>query len=82
MADLGYEVSERRVWRLCRVAGIRSTITTCKRKSTPPGPPAHDDLVQRKFRSDAPNRLWLMDTRRASHPGGEAVLVCGQGRLQ
>jgi len=23
--DLGYEVSERRVWRLCRVAGIRST---------------------------------------------------------
>lgn len=61
MADLGYEISERRVWRLCHVAGIRSTITTRKRKHTPPGPPAHDDLVQRKFRADAPNRLWLMD---------------------
>src|SRR5690625_6610745 len=32
MADLGYEISERRVWRLCRLAGIRSTITTRKRK--------------------------------------------------
>src|SRR5699024_8471896 len=61
MADLGYRVSERRVWRLCHVAGIRSTITTRKRKHSPPGPPAHDDLVERQFRSDAPNRLWLVD---------------------
>jgi len=82
MTDLGYEISERRVWRLCRVAGIRSTITTRKRKNTPPGPPAHDELIERKFRSDAPNRLWLMDLRRAPHQGGEAALVRGQGRLQ
>ncbi|MFB7716241.1 DDE-type integrase/transposase/recombinase [Nocardia sp. NPDC056100] len=26
-----------------------------------PGPPVHGDLVQRSFRSDAPNLLWLSD---------------------
>ena len=25
------------------------------------GPPVHDDLVQREFTADAPNRLWLTD---------------------
>lgn len=72
MADLGYELSERRVWRLCHMAGIRSTITTRKRKRTPPGPPAHDDLVKRKFTANAPNRLWLTDI--TEHPTREGKL--------
>lgn len=72
LADLGYSVSERRVWRLCHVAGIRSTITTRKRKHTVPGPPAHDDLVRRQFRTDHPNRLWLGDI--TEHPTREGTL--------
>lgn len=61
MTDLGYELSERRVWRLCHVAGIRSVITTRKRRYCKAGPPVHDDLVQREFTADGPNQLWLTD---------------------
>jgi len=61
LADLGYQVSERRVWRLCRLAGIRSVITTRKRRYRKAGPPVHDDLVQRDFTADGPNQLWLTD---------------------
>lgn len=72
LTDLGYSVSERRVWRLCHITGIRSTITTRKRKYTVAGPPAHDDLVNRKFRTDHPNRLWLGDI--TEHPTKEGKL--------
>lgn len=47
IAGLGYQLSERRVWRLCRIAGIRSTITTRKRRYKKAGPPVHADLVNR-----------------------------------
>lgn len=62
LADLGFEASERRVWRLCSQAGIVSAITRKKRgKAGRQGPPVHDDLVQRRFTADGPNRLWLTD---------------------
>lgn len=61
LVDLGYQLSERRVWRLCHVAGIRSVITTRKRRYKKAGPPVHDDLVQRDFTADGPNQLWLTD---------------------
>lgn len=61
IADLGYQLSERRVWRLCHVAGIRSVITTRKRRYKKAGPPVHDDLVNRDFTADGPNQLWLTD---------------------
>ena len=34
ITELGYTLSERRVWRLCRVAGIQSVFTTLKPGST------------------------------------------------
>lgn len=62
LADLGFDASERRVWRLCSQNGIVSAISRRKRgKGTRPGPPVHDDRVQRDFTADAPNRLWLTD---------------------
>jgi len=61
LKDLGYQVSERRVWRLCSVAGIHSTIYTRKTRHKKAGAPVHDDLVKRKFTADAPNKLWLTD---------------------
>lgn len=62
LTDLGFEASERRVWRLCSQNGIISTIFRRKRgKSAKPGPPVHDDRVQRNFTANAPDRLWLTD---------------------
>lgn len=61
MQTLGFHLSERRVWRLCRKAGIKSVIAGRKRKSVPAGEPVSDDLVERQFEADGPNKLWLTD---------------------
>jgi putative transposase len=58
---LGYAVSERRVWRLCKIAGIRSVITKRKRYGGKAGEPVGDDLVERVFTASGPNQLWLTD---------------------
>jgi len=55
--DLGYQVLEGRVWRLCNKAGIRSVISNRLRKHTQAGPPVHDDRVQRDFTAEQPNQL-------------------------
>jgi len=59
--ELGFQVSERRVWRLCSLAAIHSIIYTRKKRYKKAGPPVHDDLVQRKFTAEAPNKIWLTD---------------------
>lgn len=75
LADLGFEASERRVWRLCSQNGIVSTISRKKRgKNAKVGPPAHDDLVNRNFTANAPDRLWLTDI--TEHWTGEGKLYC------
>lgn len=61
MQSLGFRVSERRVWRLCNKAGIRSVISKRKRKYVPAGEPVSDDLVKRDFTANKPNQLWLTD---------------------
>jgi hypothetical protein len=76
LADLGYEVWELRVWRLCSKQGNVSTTTTKKRgKSGKHGAPVHADLVQRQLGADRPNQLWLTDF--TEHCTGEGKLcVC------
>ena len=59
--DLGYEISERRVWRLCRIAGLQSVITIRKRRYRKAGVPVGDDLVQREFTADRLDEKWLVD---------------------
>ena len=61
ITELGYTLSERRVWRLCRVAGIQSVFTTRKTRYKKAGAPVHDDLVNRQFSAEGPNTLWLTD---------------------
>jgi putative transposase len=72
----GHRVSERRVWRLCRDHRIWSTTTKKGRKGSGkrPGPAVHDDLVQRQFRNDRPDAVWLTDI--TEHPTGEGKLYC------
>lgn len=74
LAERGYQLSERCVWRLCRVAGIRSTITARKRRYRTAGPPVHDDLVNREFTAHGPNQLWLTDI--TEHRTSQGRLYC------
>lgn len=60
LADAGFTASERRVWRVCSEHAITSIIQRKRRgKTGKVGPPVHDDLVQRAFNADEPDRLWL-----------------------
>jgi putative transposase len=61
LAVAGWEVSEKRVWRLCSQAGVFSFHAKKRGKARRPGPPVHDDLVRREFTADGPNRVWLTD---------------------
>lgn len=70
--DLGYKVSERRVWRLCKQAGIQSVITKRKRRYQPAGEPVGDDLVERDFTADSLDEKWLTDI--TEHWTGEGKL--------
>lgn len=59
----GIEISRKRVRGLMRQAGISGLVKVKRGKTTirVPGVQVADDLVERKFRPDAPNVLWVAD---------------------
>ncbi|RLV47049.1 IS3 family transposase, partial [Nocardioides mangrovicus] len=60
--DAGHQVAERTVWRICSENGWWSVFGKPRSRKRPnAGAPAHDDLVRRQFRADAPNKVWLTD---------------------
>jgi putative transposase len=71
--DAGEPMAKRTAWRICSDNGWWSAFGKKKRgKSGKPGPPVHDDLVQRDFTAAAPNQLWLADI--TEHKTGEGKL--------
>jgi putative transposase len=70
----GHVVSERRVWRLCSEHKVWSTTTKKGRRHSGkrPGPPVHDDLVQRDFSAPGPDMVWLTDI--TEHPTAQGKL--------
>jgi len=69
----GFSVSDRTVWRICSQQGWWSVFGKKRRgKAGRPGTASHDDLVERVFTADVPNRLWLTDL--TEHPTGEGKL--------
>ena len=77
LVDDGWQVSERRVWRVCSQEGMFSAAHRRKgsRKHRRPGPAVHDDHVRRDFTADRPNELWLTDI--TEHRTGEGkVYLC------
>ena len=76
LARDGEVVGERRAWRLCSQQRIFSTTVKKGRKGKvgKPGVAVHDDLVQRAFRSLAPDLVWLTDI--TEHPTLEGKLYC------
>lgn len=57
----GITAGENRVARLCSQQRIWSVFAKKRGLTRKSGPPVHDDLVQRNFTADSPNRLWLTD---------------------
>jgi putative transposase len=71
--DAGEPMAKRTAWRICSDNGWWSAFGKKKRgKNGKPGPPVHDDLVQRDFTAAAPNQLWLADI--TEHKTGEGKL--------
>lgn len=68
----GWPVSEKRIWRVCSQAGLFSFHAKKRGKGRRPGPPVHDDLVNRNFKAERPNELWLTDI--TEHPTREGKL--------
>jgi transposase InsO family protein len=64
----GVRCSRKRVARLMRMAGVQG-IYVRRRKRRCAAAPVHDDLVQRCFVAEEPNRLWLTDI--TEHPTRE-----------
>ena len=72
LTDAGHDLSERRVWRICSQARIVSARSKQPGRFKKPGPPVHDDLVERDFTAEGPNRLRLTDV--TEHPTSEGKL--------
>jgi len=71
--DAGQAGSDRTVWRICRDQQWWSSFGKKRGKNgKKPGPPAHDDHVNRNFTADMANRLWLTDI--SEHPTREGKL--------
>jgi len=68
LARRGFTASENRVWRICSMQQIFSLHAEKKGRSSPAGPPVHDDLVRRDFTADAPNTKWLTDITEHPNP--------------
>ena len=68
----GILAGRNRVSRLCSAHRVWSVHAKKRGLSRKPGPPVHDDLVERVFTANEPNRLWLTDI--TEHPTAEGKL--------
>jgi putative transposase len=68
----GITASENRVQRLCSQQQIWSLHAKKRGLSRKPGPPVHNDLVDRRFVAEQPNQMWLTDI--TEHPTDEGKL--------
>lgn len=60
--EAGHSRCDRTVWRICAANQWWSVFGKPRgRNGKKPGPPAHDDLVERNFNAERPNQLWLTD---------------------
>lgn len=73
--DAGQSMAMRTAWRICSSNGWWSAFGKPRRsKAGRPGPPVHDDRVQRNFTAQTPNELWLADITEHRTSGGKLYL--------
>ena len=70
--EAGQVMADRTAWRICSDNGWWSVFGKKRGNNGKPGPPAHDDLVERDITAAEPNQLWLTDI--TEHPTGEGKL--------
>ena len=70
--EAGEGMCDRTAWRICSENGWWSVFGKKRGKNGKPGPPAHEDLLERDFTAAGPNQLWLTDI--TEHPTGEGKL--------
>jgi putative transposase len=71
----GEPMAERTAWQICSQQRLWSAFGKKKRgKNGKVGPPVHDDLVDRDFTAEGPNRLWLADITENSTREGKLYL--------
>lgn len=70
---LGVRVGRKRVARLMRGAGIHGVSHRRKRRHRP-DTATHDDLVQRRFTADGPDRVWFTDI--TQHRAADGWVYC------
>ena len=68
----GVTASENRVWRLCSQQRIFSVHSRKRGLNREPGPPVHDDLLERDFTAHTLNSKWLTDI--TEHPTAQGKL--------
>ncbi|ADG73711.1 Integrase catalytic region [Cellulomonas flavigena DSM 20109] len=71
---LGVACGRKRVARLMRAAGLVGVCHRRKRRGQRPLPAPHEDLVQRRFVADGPDRLWCTDI--TEHPTATGKVYC------
>lgn len=71
---LGIACGRKRVARLMRAEGLVGVCHQRKRRGQRPLPAPHDDLVQRRFAADGPDRLWCTDI--TEHPTNTGKVYC------
>jgi putative transposase len=75
----GHQMADRTAWRICASNGWWSVFGKKRGKNGKrPGPPAHDDLVNRDFTAAQPNTLWLSDI--TEHATSEASSTSARSR--
>jgi putative transposase len=71
---LGLACGRKRVARLMRTAGLAGVCHRRKHRRSGPLPAVHEDLVQRRFVAEGPDRLWVTDI--TEHATGEGKVYC------
>ena len=72
LAAHGIRASRNRVNRLCTLGRLWSVHSRKRGRHRVPGPPVHDDLVRREFKTDRLNEVWFTDI--SEHPTAEGKL--------
>ena len=76
LKEKGLSCSENRVWRLCSAQRVWSNHAKKRGLNRRPGPPVHDDLVQREFTATKANELWITDITEHRTDEGKLYLCC------